>query len=55
MCYNDQGGQRLVNAILLKPYPWPESDRLVGGYILWLRFRDGTAGEVDLSAAQVAA
>ena len=27
--------------------------RHVGGYILWLRFRDGTAGEVDLSAALV--
>ncbi len=22
--------------------------RYVGGYVLWLRFRDGTAGEVDL-------
>ncbi len=23
--------------------------RYVGGYVVWLRFRDGTAGEVDLS------
>jgi len=23
--------------------------RHVGGYIVWLRFRDGTAGEVDLA------
>lgn len=23
--------------------------RYVGGYVIWLRFRDGTAGEVDLS------
>lgn len=22
--------------------------RYVGGYIVWLRFRDGTAGEIDL-------
>jgi hypothetical protein len=22
--------------------------RYVGGYVVWLRFRDGTAGEVDL-------
>ncbi len=22
--------------------------RYVGGYVIWLRFRDGTAGEVDL-------
>lgn len=22
--------------------------RQVGGYVLWLRFRDGTAGEIDL-------
>jgi hypothetical protein len=25
--------------------------RYVGGYVVWLRFRDGTAGEVDLSGA----
>lgn len=24
--------------------------RLVGGYRLWLRFNDGTAGEIDLGA-----
>ena len=24
--------------------------RYVAGYTIWLRFRDGTAGEVDLSA-----
>ena len=24
--------------------------RYVGGHVVWLRFRDGTAGEVDLSA-----
>ncbi|MBL0938502.1 MAG: hypothetical protein IBJ03_06395 [Gemmatimonadaceae bacterium] len=24
--------------------------RLVGGYHLWLRFNDGTAGEIDLGA-----
>jgi len=24
--------------------------RHVAGYVVWLRFRDGTAGEVDLSA-----
>ena len=23
--------------------------RYVGGFVIWLRFRDGTAGEVDLS------
>jgi hypothetical protein len=23
--------------------------KYVGGYVIWLRFRDGTAGEVDLS------
>jgi hypothetical protein len=23
--------------------------RYVGGYVIWLRFRDGTAGEIDLS------
>jgi len=23
--------------------------RYVGAYVIWLRFRDGTAGEVDLS------
>lgn len=23
--------------------------RYVGGYVIWLRFRDGTVGEVDLS------
>ena len=23
----------------------------VGGFVVWLRFRDGTAGEVDLSTA----
>ena len=22
----------------------------VGGYVLWLRFRDGTAGEIDLES-----
>lgn len=25
--------------------------RYVGGYTVWLRFRDGTAGEIDLSGA----
>src|SRR2546427_12228125 len=25
--------------------------RYVGGYVVWLRFRDGTAGEIDLSTA----
>lgn len=25
--------------------------RYVGGHIVWLRFRDGTAGEIDLSLA----
>jgi len=25
--------------------------RYVGGHVVWLRFRDGTAGEIDLSAA----
>jgi len=25
--------------------------RYVGRYVVWLRFRDGTAGEVDLSSA----
>jgi hypothetical protein len=24
--------------------------RYVGGHVVWLRFRDGTSGEVDLSA-----
>ena len=24
--------------------------RYVGGYVIWLRFRDGTSGEVDLSS-----
>ncbi|PWB81765.1 MAG: DUF2442 domain-containing protein [Candidatus Methylomirabilota bacterium] len=24
--------------------------RYVGGYVVWLRFRDGTAGEVDLAS-----
>ena len=24
--------------------------RYVGGYVIWLRFRDGTAGEIDLSS-----
>ncbi len=24
--------------------------RYVGGYIVWLRFRDGTAGEIDLGS-----
>ena len=23
--------------------------RYVGGYVVWLRFRDGTAGEIDLA------
>jgi len=25
--------------------------RYVGGYVVWLRFRDGTAGEIDLESA----
>ena len=25
--------------------------RYVGGYVVWLRFRDGTAGEIDLKPA----
>ena len=25
--------------------------RYVGGHIVWLRFRDGSAGEIDLGAA----
>ncbi|MPZ18467.1 MAG: DUF2442 domain-containing protein [Luteitalea sp.] len=25
--------------------------RYVGGYSIWLRFRDGTSGEIDLAAA----
>lgn len=25
--------------------------RYIGGYTIWLRFRDGTAGEIDLAAA----
>jgi hypothetical protein len=25
--------------------------RYVGGYSVWLKFRDGTAGEIDLSTA----
>jgi hypothetical protein len=25
--------------------------RYIGGFVVWLRFRDGTAGEVDLSGA----
>ena len=25
--------------------------RYVSGYVVWLRFRDGTAGEIDLSTA----
>ena len=24
--------------------------RYMGGYVVWLRFRDGTAGEIDLAA-----
>ena len=24
--------------------------RYVGGFVVWLRFRDGTAGEIDLAA-----
>lgn len=24
--------------------------RYVGGYVVWLRFRDGTAGEIDLAS-----
>jgi len=24
--------------------------RYVGGYVVWLRFRDGTAGEIDLES-----
>lgn len=24
--------------------------RYVGGFVIWLRFRDGTAGEIDLAA-----
>ena len=24
--------------------------RSVGGFVLWLRFRDGTAGEIDLAS-----
>ena len=24
--------------------------RHIGGYVIWLRFRDGTAGEIDLAA-----
>ena len=24
--------------------------RHVGGYVVWLRFRDGTAGEIDLAS-----
>lgn len=23
--------------------------RYIGGYVVWLRFRDGTAGEIDLA------
>lgn len=25
--------------------------RYVGGYVVWLRFRDGTSGEIDLAQA----
>jgi len=25
--------------------------RYVGGHVVWLRFRDGTAGEIDLKSA----
>ena len=25
--------------------------KYIGGHVVWLRFRDGTAGEIDLSAA----
>ncbi len=25
--------------------------RYVGGYVVWLRFRDGTTGEIDLRSA----
>lgn len=25
--------------------------RYVGGHVIWLRFRDGTAGEIDLASA----
>lgn len=27
--------------------------RYVGGYVVWLRFRDGTAGEIDLKSVLV--
>ncbi len=27
--------------------------RYVGGYVVWLRFRDGTQGEIDLGPALV--
>ena len=33
----------------MMPYDVIEA-RYVGGFVLWLRFRDGTAGEIDLAA-----
>jgi uncharacterized protein DUF2442 len=33
----------------MMPYDVIEA-RHVGGFVLWLRFRDGTVGEIDLTA-----
>ena len=34
----------------MQPYHVLEA-RYVGGHVVWLRFRDGTAGEIDLEPA----